>query len=390
LTVQWTPAERPKNFVTGNVPGTKPANSAYFPALDGIRAVAFLIIFLFHYLQLPWGWAGVDIFFVLSGFLITGILFDTRDDPHRVRNFYIRRTLRIFPLYYGTFLLILFAYPVFRWDWNWTWLAWPAYVGNWLRLFLTTTNGTHFSAVADAHLSSLRFPKVGLFLGHFWTLCIEEQFYLVWPWVIFGVRNRKHLLYACGACVLASPFLRVVAVRHLPPALINAGVTYWFAPFLLGALVALVRRGPRVGVMPLIARVVLVLLTTGVILFFIAEPAARPSFHDYVYPAWSTTWALSFIEVYSACLIVLALEYGTWTFRFFNLGPLRWLGRISYGAYVFHDIPHPIYTRIARHLWVHWELGMTLLAFAGTLLVSWASFRWFESRFLKMKDALTR
>jgi peptidoglycan/LPS O-acetylase OafA/YrhL len=87
---------------------------------------------------------------------------------------------------------------------------------------------------------------------------------------------------------------------------------------------------------------------------------------------------------------VLALEYGTWTFRFFNLGPLRWLGRISYGAYVFHDIPHPIYTRIARHLWVHWELGMTLLAFAGTLLVSWASFRWFESRFLKMKDALTR
>jgi peptidoglycan/LPS O-acetylase OafA/YrhL len=68
LTVQLTPAERPKNFVTGNVPGTKPANSAYYPALDGIRAFAFLIIFFFHYLYLPWGWAGVDIFFVLSGF----------------------------------------------------------------------------------------------------------------------------------------------------------------------------------------------------------------------------------------------------------------------------------------------------------------------------------
>lgn len=377
-------------FVSGNAPGTKPANNAYFPALDGIRAVAFLIIFLFHYVELPWGWAGVDIFFVLSGFLITGILFDTRDDPHRVRNFYVRRTLRIFPLYYGTFLMILLAYPVFRWDWNWMWLAWPAYLGNWLRLLITPANTMHLSAVADAHLISLKFPKVVLFLGHFWTLCIEEQFYLIWPWIIFGIKNRKQLIYACAACVIASPVLRILAVGHLPPSLINAGVTYWFAPFLLGAWVALVRRGPHARTMPAVARFVIAILTGGAIMFFIADPAARPSFHDYAYPVWSTTWALSFIEIYSACVIVLALEYGSLTFRLFNLRPLRWLGRISYGAYVFHDIPHPIYTRLARHLWVHWEIGMTLMAFSVTLLLSWASFRFFEARFVRMKQNLTR
>src|ERR1700733_88484 len=119
--------------VTGNTVHTKPENRAFYPALDGMRALAFLMVFGQHYLHLPWGWAGVDLFFVLSGFLITGILFDTRNDPHRVRNFYLRRTLRIFPLYYGVMLYILLLYPLFRWDIDWKWLAWPAYLGNYLR-----------------------------------------------------------------------------------------------------------------------------------------------------------------------------------------------------------------------------------------------------------------
>jgi peptidoglycan/LPS O-acetylase OafA/YrhL len=87
-----------------NAPQSMPAKRAFYPALDGLRAVAFLMVFFHHYMRLPWGWSGVDFFFVLSGFLITGILFDTRHDFHRFRNFYVRRTLRIFPLYYGIIL----------------------------------------------------------------------------------------------------------------------------------------------------------------------------------------------------------------------------------------------------------------------------------------------
>src|SRR5665213_3289728 len=132
-------AQHPIDELLPSAPTDRPvetpvsANRVYFPALDGIRAMAFLMVFAGHYLRLPWGWAGVDVFFVLSGFLITGILFDTRDELHRVRNFYVRRTLRIFPLYYAVFLVLALVYPIFHWNWNWVWLVWPAYVGNWVQ-----------------------------------------------------------------------------------------------------------------------------------------------------------------------------------------------------------------------------------------------------------------
>ena len=119
--------------VTGNTTRTEPENRAFYPALDGLRAVAFLMVLLEHYNQFPWGWAGVDLFFVLSGFLITGILFDSQNDTYRVRNFYVRRTLRIFPLYYGILLLILFLWPLVHWQLSWAWMVWPAYLGNFAR-----------------------------------------------------------------------------------------------------------------------------------------------------------------------------------------------------------------------------------------------------------------
>lgn len=99
------------------------AKSAYYIPLDGLRAVAVIMVFFQHYgagrLSLfSWGWAGVDIFFVLSGFLITGILYDSQHKAHRYRDFYIRRTLRIFPLYYTLWAIVLILTPVALWQWN--------------------------------------------------------------------------------------------------------------------------------------------------------------------------------------------------------------------------------------------------------------------------------
>ncbi len=117
---------------------TPPEKRTYFPALDGIRAFAFLLIFLFHYVGLPGGWAGVDIFFVLSGFLITGILYDRLESQRRFRNFYLRRAIHIFPLYYGVFVFILVLAPLPHWQWGLRWFAWPLYFGNFLRLVNTS------------------------------------------------------------------------------------------------------------------------------------------------------------------------------------------------------------------------------------------------------------
>src|SRR6202000_347050 len=110
--------------VAGNTPVSAPENRAFYPALDGIRAVAFTLVFLIHYLRLPWGWSGVNIFFVLSGFLITGIVLDTRVDTLRAPIFYVPRTLRIFPLYYGVMLVLLLLQPLLHCQWTSLWLAW--------------------------------------------------------------------------------------------------------------------------------------------------------------------------------------------------------------------------------------------------------------------------
>jgi peptidoglycan/LPS O-acetylase OafA/YrhL len=380
----------PLDLVSGNTQETRPANNAYFPALDGLRALAFLMVFAYHYLDLPWGWAGVDLFFVLSGFLITGILFDTRDAPHHLRNFYVRRILRIFPLYYGIFLLLLLLYPIFRWNWYWAWLAWLAYAGNGVRFLFLLFPSSYLQPVGVAHLQSIAFPRIALFLGHFWSLCIEEQFYLFWPWIVFWIKNRRRLIYVCLAFCLVCPVLRLSANHYLPVFIVDEGANCWFTPFridalLLGGLLALIRRGPYARALLLAARAGFILLAAATLLWIVFVPSARSNIHGYIYPPWDSTWGLSFIEVFAACLIVMALEVRSFTFKIFNLRPLRWIGRISYGAYIFHDIPHMLYFRLARHYFTHWRLPTATLALAGTLLLAWASFRWFESPFIRLK-----
>jgi peptidoglycan/LPS O-acetylase OafA/YrhL len=375
---------------------TRPANSSYFPALDGLRAVAFLMVFAQHYLQMPWGWTGVDVFFVLSGFLITGILYDTRDQPHRVRNFYVRRTLRIFPLYYGLMLLLLLLYPLLRWQWNWSWMLWPAYLGNFCHGIHYLTDRPWLVSLANFNPVSRTFPKIGLRFGHFWSLCVEEQFYLIWPWIVFWVRDRRKLLLACLACILICPLMRLEVNHLFLQSGLDREILYRWTPFrvdalLIGGLVALVRRGPSPGQLRIVARVGFGVLSSVLLVWLALNPALWHWPFSYVYPTWMFTWGLVFVDVYSACLIVMALERDSITFRVFNLRPLRWMGRISYGAYVFHDILHDQYSWLIGHYHVpHARVATPVLAFVCTLLLAWASFRWYETPFIRLKDRWTR
>jgi peptidoglycan/LPS O-acetylase OafA/YrhL len=355
------------------------------------------MVFGNHYFSLPWGWTGVDVFFVLSGFLITGILFDTRDHPHRVRNFYIRRTLRIFPLYYGVMLLLVVVYPIFRWQWTWAWLLWPAYLGNFCRgIHPYPAVRSALQSLADFQPLSRTHPAFLLRLGHFWSLCVEEQFYLIWPWVVFLVRDRRKLIYVCLACVVACPLMRVAGSHFFPQWMLDQEVLYRWTPFrvdalLLGGLVALIRRGPSPRRLLIAARVGFAVLAAATMLWLALNPAARHGSEGYVYPPWHFTWGLTFVDVLSACVIVMALETGSITFQIFNLRPLRWLGRISYGAYVFHDIFHNQVIWLVVHLHLpHARAAIRLAAFLLTLLLSWASFRWFEAPFIRIKERWTR
>jgi peptidoglycan/LPS O-acetylase OafA/YrhL len=193
-----------------------PTVGARVPALDGIRGLAVTAVLLFHAnllanqqasldkaigTVLAFGWVGVDVFFVLSGFLITGILIDSRHEPGYFSRFYARRALRIMPVYYAL-LIVLFvaAIVVYPPSWSETVLrpqAWYwSYLTNW---WFARSNGR-------ALFNS----------GHLWSLAIEEQFYLVWPLIVISATrsSTRMLRWVCGAIVVASPVARWLLLRN--------------------------------------------------------------------------------------------------------------------------------------------------------------------------------
>ena len=380
-------------------------NKRFYPALDGLRAVAVLMVFWQHYSSgtsfarnFRWGWTGVDVFFVLSGFLITGILYDTRHDRFRFRNFYIRRTLRIFPLYYAVFLCALILYPVFHWVWHPIWILWPLYLGNfgrfiWLKDYLT-------NPLRMDHLVSLRPMSFQLivFFGHFWSLCIEEQFYLVWPLAVFYIKDRIRLRNMCAFAMILCLTGRSICEMTVSPALLGAGFLERFTPLrvdslLLGGLLALALRGPealwvrRLGnsLFPAILGVTVVLQVLSLLL----------THHALDLPISGTlifTVGYTVIDLLAGSLLLNAIEPQSLSFRVLNQSWLRKLGQMSYGFYIFHDILHVTY--------LHWALMVVstrtylfqlvmLFGFVGTLILSYLSFRFFEAPFLRLKDRFT-
>ena len=390
--------------VTGNTELTRPENRAFFPALDGLRAVAFLLVFFQHFYDLPWGWTGVNIFFVLSGFLITGILFDTRDDTHRARNFYIRRTLRIFPLYYGIFLGLLLLWPIFHWQWTAAWLTWPLYLANYLRLVPgSDVPNSPLNLAANAWLTTPLLPRTQIFLGHFWSLCVEEQFYLVWPWIVFWIRSRRTLLWICGLSVVIVPLLRLLA-QHTAPAWMLHGNMFNATPFqldslLLGGLLALLWRGglrDRLLTIGRFSASLFALLSIAFLLHSVhlqAVPNWREAYH---YPVWRGTFGITFVNLFAAALVLCCISPSGWLVRLLSLRPLRWLGRVSYGAYVFHDIFHDLYVHTSITLShrspfvaAHHSAVAILLGLTCTFFFAWLSFRFFETPFLNLKERWT-
>ena len=394
-----------RELANGHTELSKAGDRVFYPALDGIRAIAFLLVFLQHYYSVPWGWSGVNIFFVLSGFLITGILFDSRNEPFRVRNFYIRRTLRIFPLYYGVFLVLLLLDPLFHWHWSVDWFWWPLYLGNFLRFVSPSvlTSGSALQFAAFGWLNPSHGPQIRIYLGHFWSLCVEEQFYLFWPWIIFWVRSRRSLIWLCSAVVIFVPLLRVLVQNTAPDWMLQMTLLYTATPFqldalLLGGLVALLLRGPHRKRVFEIGSIIALYSSIAALFVLVAGIAhAYPNWRaGYSYPSWKYTWGLTGINLIAAGTILSALQPSSLIYRVLSLRPLRWMGRISYGAYVFHDIFHSIYLYLVTAVGAHCkfvarntEQMVVLVGLTCTLAISWLSFRFFESGFLKLKERWT-
>ena len=345
-----------------------------------------------------WGWAGVDVFFVLSGFLITGILFDTRDARNRFRVFYMRRTLRIFPLYYAVLFLALITTPLMDWMWNPAWVLWSLYLGNYARFIYLHSPLLPLGAIE--HLVSRYDGHVDLvfFLGHFWSLCVEEQFYLVWPLVVFLVRRRETLRLIC-LCSLPVALAARTTCLDIFPKYAAAELLYRVTPLrvdalLLGGLLALCLRGPEGAKLQRLGLPIFGLFCFGFVAFQVVHRFFTASHAIYV-PASGdpvlTTVGYTLIDLGAAALILASLSLDNPIAWFLNLRPLRALGKISYGFYVFHDIFHQVYIRavaafIGGRVSVPYfncvVAGVGLLA---TILLAQLSFRHFETPFLRLK-----
>jgi peptidoglycan/LPS O-acetylase OafA/YrhL len=330
------------------------------------------------------GWMGVDMFFVLSGFLITGILYDTRSDRHYFKRFFARRSIRIFPIFYLVFCVLLLLTPLLHYQWRLGHLWYLVYLGNVALGFDPSLR----------EIASNNHPLAAAHLEHFWTLCVEEQFYLLWPLVIWKVRDRRRLIWIAVGLILTALALRTTVVLHLPLSLhlpwrFDESVMMHMLPYrmdslLMGALLALVLRGEAAHRWQRACKWVFLMGTAVVIGICTLSPDPDSP--------WLLTTGVSAIAMSAAGLIGATVRMDSFAFSVFNLRPLRVLGRVSYGFYVYHVLWPGTWAGLTALLTLRLHssvLGNAIslsVAFGATLLVSLLSYNFFEKRFLRLKE----
>ena len=372
----------------------RPAVAGHVPALDGVRGLAILMVLLFHFVAqttatngfeaavngvLGYGLLGVDLFFVLSGFLITGILYDSRLQPGYFRSFYMRRVLRIFPLYYGVLavvFLVLPRVPVLRASeiaglrehQAWAWLYG-------VNVYLSLHGGWVLS-----------------YIEHFWSLAVEEHFYFVWPLVVWALASRPRALMGTALAVAAlSMAARVAAaLAGVNPVAITVLTPFQLDALCLGGFFAVYLRQPGGEAAVRRAIVPMTLLAASVLALQFGLHRFTESGLVLMRAVRGGVFRVLFAAVLLYALFAPASSIGG---RLFRSRPMVALGKYSYGLYVYHHflsyyfVKHDTELVWARAVGSH-TLGVVLQALAGiaaSMAVAWLSYEAFEKHFLRLK-----
>ncbi len=356
-------------------------------ALDGVRGLAILLVTFYRFskdtqligelpgglgLLFSFGIYGVDLFFVLSGFLITSVLIKTRDDERYFSRFFIRRSFRIFPLYFGSLLLFLVVLPrIFEWG----------------RIF---EPARHQSWNLWTYTSNLKMSLEGEWtfgcLDHFWSLAVEEHFYLVWPFVVWYFGRHLIRLTIIGLLLAASS--RVIFCAWSDNQVAPEAFTLFRCDgLLLGALVALTAD----RVTPVLSRLQRWCLPLGLAGILIALAACILEKRLLTIPQIGITLAW-------AALLLLIVRRPEWPVRrFFGNRVLTSLGKYSYAIYIFQSplIPmaRPAWEASAAKVAAHYPLtcDVLYLIFMSALSYSLAVVSWYvlEKPMLQLRDRLT-
>ena len=345
----------------------------YFSQLNGLRCIAVLMTMAAHWPgavglpNIPYSSNGVDIFFVISGFLITLLLFKEYENKSRsrikiVRDFMMRRVLRLFPLYYLYVFFFYVAYKVFNL------YFWFPGIGPYL---LTYTSNIYYY-YRGGH------PGDGIF-NHTWSLAVEEQFYIIWPWVIVFLKPYVSAIVVCclifislGSYIFPSLFSYIPfpPVRHFNT--LGAGA--------LLAFLGYYKADSRVYL--LILKHQLALAITCLLVYVTVIVFCSDSFY------------FKFMIQVCLCLTCFFIVFNTvtgWNGFFGKLlssRPFAFIGKISYGVYLFHEPMPSLFTVCNKKLFPDFDINpfikISIFLFT-TILLAALSYRFIETPFLKLK-----
>ncbi len=368
------------------VTGKRQSSAAYIPALDGVRGVAILLVLTCHWVQsifslpihgylsaaaIPMafiGHTGVDLFFVLSGFLITRILLGARSNPSGIKNFLIRRALRIFPLYYLVLFIVLVLVPAdirhhqLRMNPNDTGLVWLwVYGSNFADIF-------HHDWLYGA-------------LDHFWSLSVEEHFYWIWPIVVI-FSGRKTLIGMCGGLLAISLLSRAyycyIAHDGVAPDIITFCRLDGFA---FGGLLALAEASKflhRKNLTPWLCA----LFAAGIGCSYFEH---QGGFGAYGCVILATVEAAAF----GAVVGLVIIHKDGWLGRLFSNPVLTFFGVYSYGIYVFEHILRPPLVPVTLFYGAdkpnNAAISYGVFHLVISIAIAFASYHLYEKHFLKLK-----
>ncbi len=392
----------------------------YIKPLDGFRAIAVILVIFRHwnfsFLKLEFGWIGVNFFFVLSGFLIASILLEDKKNlsfAKYIKLFYIKRTLRIFPIYYfyliGCILLLFFLSTFYELK-----FIENAYIHLKHNLALLSTYTYNFNIPRDV-LTDTQVTH-SKFFNHLWSLAVEEQFYLFFPFIAYFF-NKKTLKYLMIAVITLSPVLRYVVAEHFLLDLMHpawAGLTIYentltqLDALAMGVLLATINLNKItlknstfvftvLSIVVFLLSVVFALRYLGVNISYKSLSfqliSIQLRYHtqtllDYYY-------TISFTIVNSmAVLIIVACLKNLKSIKILNNKYLVKIGQISYGIYLYHSAICLLFFEIGRYVFgvnvinnnALLEIGIFILFLITTYLVSTISFKYIEKPFLRIKS----
>lgn len=344
--------------------------SSYYKELDGVRAIAALMIIVFHFFQghnesgIPdfikkislFGQTGVSLFFVLSGFLITRILVASKSKPKFFLNFYVRRGLRIFPLYFAYLAVNYFLIeplvnhsPVPSFD-------------------LQFYYWFYFQNFADTFNWSASGPF------HFWSLAVEEHFYLFWPFIVYYCKN-KQIVYAVFILIIAALLSRAILQYY------HYEVFYLtfsrMDELAIGALLAMLEIKGKLSVNNakyyLIGAIITLMPTIALWVVFAGTANMLVQITKFLFISTTYLFGIGYI---------LCLQKSNFLIRALTTKPLLYTGKVSYGLYVFHHISYVLFENAFP------SQSISFYFFGGlifTYLIATISYYAFESRFLTFK-----